>query len=164
MIKFTSVTEKNDLDQIETMAEVIWHEHYTPIIGKEQVVYMLDKFQSTDSMKVQIENGYTYIMITKNEDPIGYLAYEKRQNALFLSKIYLLKNERGKGFGRLAMNHIFESAKGKGCSSVQLTVNRFNQNSISAYQRIGFEKRGEVVQDIGNGFVMDDYIMEKSLM
>ena len=55
MIKFTSVTGKNDLDQIETMAEVIWHEHYTPIIGKEQVVYMLDKFQSTDSMKVQIE-------------------------------------------------------------------------------------------------------------
>ncbi|MCA0933642.1 GNAT family N-acetyltransferase [Lutimonas saemankumensis] len=164
MIKFKSVIKNKDLEIIERMAEVIWYEHYTPIIGKEQVDYMLEKFQSAKSMREQIEKGYTYITIKKNKNSIGYLAYEQRQDTLFLSKIYLLKNERGKGFGKLAMNHIFQTARGKGCNSVRLTVNRFNQNSISAYQRIGFEKRGEVVQDIGNGFVMDDYIMEKSLM
>ena len=163
MIRFTLVTHKKDLELIERMAEEIWREHYTPIIGNEQVEYMLDKFQSAQSMQKQIEEGYTYILINSDQEALGYLAYEKRDNALFLSKIYLLKRVRGKGYGKLAMHHVFESAKDLGCRSIRLTVNRFNLNSIMAYERIGFEKKGEVVQDIGNGFVMDDYVMEKEL-
>jgi hypothetical protein len=32
-----------------------------------------------------------------------------------------------------------------------------------AYQKIGFEIIEELVIDIGNGFIMDDYKMEKSI-
>ena len=161
MINFHEVKGVSDLTLIENMANTIWHEHYTPIIGAEQVTYMLDKFQSSNTMQEQIDKGYQYFLINFNDNAVGYLSFEKRENALFLSKIYLLKNERGKGIGRTAMEFVISAAKGLSCTKVALTVNRFNQNSIRAYESAGFEKKGELVQDIGNGFVMDDYLMEK---
>jgi len=161
MINFHEVKGVSDLTLIENMANTIWHEHYTPIIGAEQVTYMLDKFQSANTMQEQIDKGYQYFLINFNDNAVGYLSFEKRENALFLSKIYLLKNERGKGIGRTAMEFVISAAKGLSCTKVALTVNRFNQNSIRAYESAGFEKKGELVQDIGNGFVMDDYLMEK---
>lgn len=163
MINFHEVNSDSDLEQIENMAITIWHEHYTPIIGKEQVIYMLDKFQSVIAMRDQIDMGYQYFIINFNDNPVGYLSFERRIDALFLSKIYLLKRKRGKGIGRTAMEFVISAAKGLNCVKVALTVNRFNQNSIRAYESAGFEKKGELVQDIGNGFVMDDYLMEKAI-
>ena len=163
MINFHDVKSDGDLEKIEIMAHTIWHEHYTPIIGTEQVNYMLDKFQSVKSMRDQINLGYQYFLINLNENAVGYLSFEKREQALFLSKIYLLKEKRGLGIGRKAMEFVTSAAKGLSCEKVTLTVNRFNQNSIKAYKRAGFEKKGELVQDIGNGFVMDDYLMEKKV-
>ncbi len=163
MINFQEVKGDRDLERIESMANIIWHEHYTPIIGAKQVKYMLDKFQSVGTMKGQIEKGYQYFLINSNENVVGYLSFEMREKSLFLSKIYLLKNERGKGIGRKAMQFVFSIAKGLSCKKVSLTVNRFNQNSIRAYESAGFDIKGELVQDIGNGFVMDDYLMEKTV-
>lgn len=163
MINFHEVKSDSNLVLIENMANTIWHEHYTPIIGTEQVNYMLDKFQSVSTMRDQINQGYQYFLINFNDNAVGYLSFEKRENVLFLSKIYLLKSERGKGIGRKAMEFVTSLARGSNCIKVALTVNRFNQNSIRAYESAGFEKKGELVQDIGNGFVMDDYLMEKTI-
>ncbi len=161
MINFKSVHKDQELTLIEEMAHVIWHEHYTPIIGAEQVVYMLKKFQTADAMSAQISKGYHYFLILNDKKPVGYLSFEKRKDALFLSKIYLLKSERGKGFGRKAMLFVEARAKENDCSKVSLTVNKHNLNSIKAYESAGFVNTGAVVQDIGMGFVMDDYHMEK---
>jgi len=163
MINFHEVKSDSNLVLIENMANTIWHEHYTPIIGTEQVIYMLDKFQSVSTMRDQINQGYQYFLINFNDNAVGYLSFEKRENILFLSKIYLLKSERGKGIGRKAMEFVTSVSKGSKCTKVALTVNRFNRNSIRAYESAGFEKKGELVQDIGNGFVMDDYLMEKTI-
>lgn len=161
MIQFQEAYNKQQLDLIENLADVIWHEHYTPIIGKDQVLYMLDKFQSTDTMLEQIKSGYRYYSIEQNNVVVGYLSYEKRDRTLFLSKIYLLKELRGKGIGRQAINFVMQVAKKLNCNKVGLTVNRFNVDSIKAYKKAGFIIAGELVQDIGNGYVMDDYLMEK---
>ena len=163
MINFHEVKSDSDLLLIESMANTIWHEHYTPIIGHEQVVYMLDKFQSVNTMKAQIDAGYHYFTINKDDKSIGYLSFNKRNKELFLSKIYVLKELRGKGIGKKAMTFVLDMAKGLDCMKVSLTVNKFNHNSIRAYESIGFINKQELVQDIGGGFVMDDYVMEKSL-
>lgn len=163
MIIFKEVKSESDLILVEKMAHDIWHEHYTPIIGQDQVIYMLNKYQSVSSMQDQIDSGYRYFLIYAKEQPVGYLSYELRGRSLFLSKIYLLKEERGKGIGRSSMEFVANTARGLECDKVSLTVNRFNKKSIQAYESAGFEKKGELVQDIGNGFVMDDYAMEKSL-
>ncbi len=163
MISFWEVKNHSDLGKIEIMASTIWHEHYTPIIGKEQVLYMLDKFQSSGTMKDQIDKGYQYFMITFESENVGYLSFEKREKDLFLSKIYVLKEFRGKGIGKKAMKFVTEVAESLNCEKVSLTVNKFNFNAIKAYEKAGFLKKGALVQDIGNGFVMDDYLMEKTI-
>lgn len=161
MISFKSVSKNQELILIEEMAHVIWHEHYTAIIGAEQVAYMLKKFQTAEAMAAQISKGYQYFLILEEEKPVGYLSYEKRKDALFLSKIYLLKSSRGKGYGRKAMRFVEARARENQCVKISLTVNKYNLNSIKAYERAGFLNTGAIVQDIGKGFVMDDYQMEK---
>ena len=163
MINFYEVKSDRDLLLIEGMAHTIWHEHYTPIIGTEQVKYMLDKFQSVKTMKAQIDAGYHYFTICQDDQAFGYLSFNKRNEELFLSKIYVLKEARGKGIGKKAMNFVLDTARGIGCEKVSLTVNKYNHNSIKAYERIGFINKKELVQDIGGGFVMDDYLMEKQV-
>ena len=44
-----------------------------------------------------------------------------------------------------------------------LTVNKGNTDSIAVYLKSGFVVREEAVFDIGSGYVMDDYVMEKRL-
>ena len=163
MISFKAATSARELLQIEKMAHTIWHEHYTPIIGVEQVVYMLDKFQSVACMAEQIKSGYQYFLINQTKTPVGYLSFIKRGEELFLSKVYILKSARWLGIGKTAFKFIETKATEYHCKKISLTVNRNNHNSIKAYESAGFQNTGELVQDIGHGFVMDDYSMEKLL-
>jgi len=163
MINFKAAASAEELLQIEEMAKVIWYEHYTPIIGVEQVAYMLDKFQSIASMSEQIKSGYQYFLIKQTKIPVGYLSFIKRDKELFLSKVYILKELRGHGIGKRAFEFIETKAKEIHCNKIGLTVNRNNFNSIKAYEKAGFQSTGELIQDIGHGYVMDDYCMEKIL-
>lgn len=158
---FKPVTSKTELSTVEEMARVIWREHYIPIIGAEQVSYMLDKFQSVESMSDQIRQGYEYFLIIKEDQNVGYLSFVKRDDFLFLSKIYVLKSFRRQGVGLAAMDFVEKSAIERNCLKVSLTVNKNNSNSIRAYEKAGFLKRESIVTDIGAGFVMDDYKFEK---
>ena len=162
-IQFHAARQEQDLELIEQLAAVIWEEHYTPIIGADQVRYMLDKFQSAAAMLRQIGEGYEYFIIMEKENPVGYLAYEKRGSDLFLSKIYVLKEHRGKKIGKRAMEFVESRASAMGCSRISLTVNKNNDRSLDAYRSMGFLQEGAAVMDIGNGFVMDDYLLYKPL-
>jgi len=148
---------------IEQLGDTIWREHYTSIIGIEQVEYMLNKFQTAKVIEFQVSDGYEYYLILKNEQPVGYLSIKKDNGALFLSKLYVLQKLRGHGLGKLAMNFVKNRANALDCNKIKLTVNKYNTNSISVYEKIGFNKTGAVVMDIGNGFIMDDYTMEKEI-
>lgn len=165
MTKFKPATTHSDFELISKLAKDIWTEHYTPIIGIDQVNYMLEKFQSENAVKNQVLNDeYKYFIISNMEFPIGYLSIKKEDSSLFLSKIYIAKTSRGQGIGKTSMNFIEEQATLLNCEKIYLTVNKHNSNSIKAYQKIGFKKIKELVMDIGNGYVMDDYKMEKSLI
>lgn len=163
MIKIGLATSNKQLKHIQSLADTIWREHYTPIIGNEQVDYMLDKYQSASAMKSQIEEGYSYYLVHKNEELVGYFSIQKRGDSMFLSKLYLLKSNRGQGLGKAAMDYINQQAKAMDCSRITLTVNRHNKNTIRAYGALGFSNIGEQVMDIGKGYVMDDYLLEKKL-
>ena len=94
---------------------------------------------------------------------VGYTAVSASGGKLFISKLYLLKENRGRGFGTHALDLLFDLARGEGLSSVYLTVNKYNDRAIRTYESNGFEKVQSIVTDIGEGFVMDDYVMEKTL-
>ncbi len=163
MIEIITATNKSDYKIISKLAKEIWEEHYTPIIGVEQVEYMLNKFQSEAAIENQIEEGYQYSTVYFDGIPVGYLSIIKKEDSLFLSKIYILSSERGKGIGKFTMEFVQEKAIEFELSSITLTVNINNFNSIKAYEKMGFKNAGKLVADIGNGFVMDDFLFEKIL-
>jgi len=98
-----TVSAENQIEIIAGLADEIWNEHFTPIIGKAQVDFMLEKFQSKKAITEQIENGFLYFLIKNNNDYIGYLGVLPKENQLFLSKLYITSAERGKGHGRHAI-------------------------------------------------------------
>lgn len=127
---------------------------------------MVDKFQSEQAITSQIKSGgYTYYMITLDKNLIGYFALKEEQTeqSLFLSKLYLSKDYRGYGIASKVFAFIDDLCRLKGYHKIWLTVNRFNDNTIKVYETKGFIKVRTQVADIGNGFVMDDFIMEKPI-
>jgi len=161
LIKTASNT--NDIKIIEQLANIIWNEHFTAIIGKAQVDYMLHKFQSRESIAEQIKQGFLYFLMQKDHKYIGYMGILANEDELLLSKLYILCSARQKGYGKKALSFIEQLAIKKGINKITLTVNKYNTSTIKIYEKSGFENINSVVKDIGNGFVMDDYIMVKKL-
>ncbi len=160
---------KSDLDVtfIASAAKEIWEEHFTSIIGSAQTAYMLQTFQSESAISEQLRSGlWKYFVIEHNCVHLGYTAliFPKNSCDLRLSKFYLYKKYRGQGFGRLALNQIEQIAYTEGRTAIVLSVNRHNTSSIKAYQAFGFYIEKEEVNNIGQGFVMDDYVMRKELL
>ncbi|WP_298494875.1 GNAT family N-acetyltransferase [uncultured Algibacter sp.] len=163
MIEITKATTFNSYLKIETLADIIWREHYIPIVGKPQIDYMLEKFQTAKAIEKQVIEGFEYFTLFYNKTAVGYIAIKPETNALFLSKIYVLSSYRGKKVGKAAIHFIENKAKSYQLNSIRLTVNIHNTNSIKAYETLGFKNKGSVVADIGNGFVMDDFEMVKQI-
>ncbi|MCD8378646.1 MAG: GNAT family N-acetyltransferase, partial [Candidatus Gastranaerophilales bacterium] len=115
-------------------------------------------FQSVESITNQIRNeNYSYFLIKDDGRTIGYTGIADKGDYIFLSKLYIYKHYRSKGFGYKAFEFIKNIASSK---PIRLTVNKYNADTIAAYKKWGFKTIDAVVTDIGGGFVMDDYIME----
>ena len=160
-MRIIEVKDKRQVETVASLAEEIWKQHFTPIIGKEQVDYMLNKFQSVPAIKTQLKEGYQYYLFDNAKGYFGYTAVQPRGKELFLSKLYIKKSRRGKGYGRQALAFIESLAAMLDKSLVSLTVNRNNISTIKVYEKLGYKVSGELVKDIGGGFVMDDYTMYK---
>ncbi|RXJ72853.1 GNAT family N-acetyltransferase [Veronia nyctiphanis] len=159
-LHFENVASTEQIHQVFELANIIWTEHYTPIIGADQVEYMLGHFHSKEVITDEVTTGLThYFLMVSDDKPVGYLGVKLSEDDLFLSKIYLLSSERGNGFGRKAIDFIKDMAKEYHKKSIVLTVNKYNTNTIKAYQACGFDIVEEICADIGRGYVMDDYRM-----
>jgi ribosomal protein S18 acetylase RimI-like enzyme len=167
IFKITTAKSLEDAQQIAILAKDIWEEHYTPIIGVDQVKYMLNKFQSVSKVYEDISSSeYIYYVAYCGEGKMaGYcgIKSDKASEGIFLSKLYVNSNFRGMGLSKRFLNVIIEKAEAEGYDHIWLTVNKNNNNSIAAYKKMGFAVVEEMVSDIGNGFVMDDYKMRLEL-
>jgi len=149
-----------EINIVADLASTIWNEYYVPIIGQEQVNYMVASFQSVEAIEQQIRTEHQeYYLIFHLAEPSGYISIKPAGNELFLSKFYILKEKRGTGLGKAGLNFITNRAKELEANAITLTVNKNNINSINAYIKLGFKNTGSVVTEIGAGFVMDDYTM-----
>ncbi len=161
MIEVKKVTNIRDLAQLTSE---IWHEYWVEILSPEQINYMVEKFQSEKAITQQIaEENYTYFYIEQNNIIAGYIGLSKKEDYLFLSKLYIKKEFRHQGIGTQVFEFIKDFALKNNYKKIILTVNKYNSNTIKAYNKWGFKEIDSVVTDIGNGFVMDDYIMEYTL-
>ena len=147
--------------KLSELSNIIWHEFFPSILTIEQIDYMVNKFQSYDAMKKQIDDGYEYYLLNLNDTYIGYIGIKKEEDKLFISKIYLLKEYRGKHLIKYVFEFFDEISDKYNLSLQYMTVNKYNSHAIDVYKRFNFIITDDVVTDIGQGFVMDDYIMTK---
>ncbi|PXA04446.1 GNAT family N-acetyltransferase [Coraliomargarita sinensis] len=158
-MKLAAVTTAEEIDCIARLAETCWKHHYIPIIGEAQVDYMLRQYQSTESIREQIAAGRKYAIIRESDgEPLGYLGYDLCEEHLFLSKLYVLPSTQRRGVGKWALDKLCQ--RYPECR-IRLTVNKQNHSAIKFYAQNDFAMSGPVVTDIGHGFVMDDWKMEK---
>ncbi|MFC4219471.1 GNAT family N-acetyltransferase [Flagellimonas marina] len=164
MISTVPVRSKSDIKTVASLARTIWTEHYTPIIGLGQVNYMLNRFQSAKAIQDQLEKEIAYYLLQFKEEFVGYFSFDIDEDFLFLSKLYVLKSARGNGIAKTAITFMESYSRERGIPKIRLTVNKYNSNSIKAYEKMGFVNVDSIIQDIGNGYVMDDYVLEKDIL
>jgi GNAT superfamily N-acetyltransferase len=123
---------------------------------------MLNHFYSCASLEKQLETNQVFLLFSIENEYVGYASYELNfdgSNKTKLHKLYMLPNLQGKGFGKLAVNEVLSIASKNKNLGVVLNVNKYN-SAIQFYSKIGFSIIDSVVINIGNGYIMDDYVME----
>lgn len=162
-ITFQRASSEQHIQDIAALAQVIWEEHFTPIIGRDQVAYMLNKFQSAPPIREQIQSGTAYYIVQHNHTAVGYTALIDNTPKTMISKLYILASARRTGAGKATLDFIEARSRSQQHQIVWLTVNKDNAQPIAWYKRQGFRIIDSVKKPIGDGFFMDDYIMEKAL-
>lgn len=152
----------DDIPAIQDLASRIWRQHYPGIITHGQIDFMLEKMYAPEVMQGEMRNkGYRYVLALRDEEAVGFMAYvfERAEQAVKLSKLYLLPSLHGRGIGRSMLQYVRDDALRMGAHSVYLFVNIRNRKAVAAYERFGFRREADVVTDIGSGFVMEDHRM-----
>jgi len=152
-----------DIPAIQKIAHDTWPSTYGDIISMEQIHFMLDWMYSTASLEEQFNKGHAFFMAELDDVPHGFASISEEGDRLFkLNKLYVLPSTQKTGAGKALLQTAIDYAKGLGGKQLQLQVNRHN-NAKNFYLKHGFTIIREFDFDIGNGYTMDDYVMELSL-
>jgi ribosomal protein S18 acetylase RimI-like enzyme len=174
---FVNVTSENKtqivrakeehLPAISELAGVIWRACYPAIITHAQIDYMLARMYSLDVLREEIRSqGIHYDQLLVDGKPAGFASYgpTAQPGVMKLHKLYLLPEMHGRGLGSRLLRHVEREIRAGAGRRLILSVNKRNTKAIAAYRRNGFVIAESVVTDIGNDFVMDDYVMAKELI
>ncbi|MFN3382787.1 MAG: GNAT family N-acetyltransferase [Runella zeae] len=160
------VASEEHLSEINRIAHETWPSTFGEILSPKQISYMLEWMYSMDSLKQQItEKGHVFLLAKDETGFLGYASYELHYQALHktkIHKIYLLPASQGKGVGAALIAQIRARATQHNDLSLLLNVNRYNK-AVGFYEKVGFQIVGSEDIDIGDGFLMQDFIMEKPL-
>ena len=157
------VFSEADIRRLTKVAREVWREANTAFCTPEQVEYMIEKFQSFEAISGQLVHGYRYFLIEEDGEILGYFGVQPQDERLFLSKFYILKQNRGRGLFSVGLDYMCALSREGEMGAIYLTVNRNNSHAYEVYLAKGFKVIAEECADIGFGFVMDDYIMEKEV-
>lgn len=162
------VIQKEQLHHVAELAQIIWPVAYCDIISKEQLNYMLDKFYSIESLVHQQELLKHEFLLVFNDDnkPIAYASFgnssEDNSSFVKLHKLYVLPECQGNGIGKSIIDFLESQMKREKKTLLRLNVNRKNI-AVDFYKKSGFEIIGVEDIDIGNGYFMNDFVMEKKI-
>ena len=87
-----------------------------------------------------------------------------KEDYILLSKLYIHHDFRGKGVAWSLFDEAAALCRWEyGYTKIRLTVNKNNDTAIAAYHKMGFKTIDSVKVDVGEGFFMDDHVMEITL-
>lgn len=154
-----------DTDIIIKIAEDTWWPTYSPILAKEQIVFMLGEIYASEKINHQLETGeQAFLLLTEGNDAVAFAAYSPREedhNIYKLHKLYCLPQTQGKGYGKILINAVIKEVLKAGKHTLDLNVNRYNK-ALTFYEKMGFAIAYE--EDIAIGpYWMNDFVMRKQL-
>jgi len=153
-----------DVPAISALAREIWQATYPGIITQEQIDFMLEQRYGHERLYDDLEDLHKWLDQAFFEGRrIGFAFSEVYKGEFKLDKPYIHPDVQRQGVGGQLIAHVAARAKREGYPCVVLQVNKRNVNAINSYKKYGFEVRELTVDDIGQGYVMDDYVMEKKL-
>ena len=152
-----------DVSLIRDLAYKIWPTAYSHILTQGQIDYMLNKMYNENILLEQVQNKIEFVIVYDETQPVGFASFGLEKPGTYkLHKIYVLPSQQGKGTGRFMLDEIEKTIVGRGAFSLLLNVNRQNK-AKSFYEKLGFTVIREEDIDIGDGYFMNDYVMEKKL-
>ena len=154
------------LAEISALAAVIWRAHYPGIITPDQIDYMLKRMYDVEVLRGELESGVTWFRALADDTMRGFASVGPTESAIGfkLHKLYVHPGWQRHGLGSALLKECEATARACGVTALMLNVNKRNERAIAAYLKSGFTIRESIVADIGGGFVMDDYVMVKSLV
>lgn len=158
--------KEDDLVVVQSIGTTTYGPTYTHLLGQEQVDYMLNKFYSREALLAQFIEGHTFLIAQEGSKDIGFVSYsiaDHDKHIFKLHKLYVLPEAHGKGLGKFLINEVVNNAREAGGLKLQLNVNRYNK-AKDFYEKAGFKIKETVDIEIGNGFFMNDYVMEISIV
>lgn len=159
------IQTEQDIDTVARMAGEIWRQHFGGMFSEAQLSVMIDSTQSKQAIAAQISHGYEYFFVHHQQRVVGYMAYriDTDKNELFLSKLYLHADHRGRGIGRKVVAELERLCAESNIERLTLTVYNGNTSSIRAYENWGFETKGMIKREFAEDLVFDDYLMQKQI-
>jgi ribosomal protein S18 acetylase RimI-like enzyme len=154
--------KEEDIESIQQLASKTWPDAYGAIISAGQIKYMLDKMYNKGELLSQLEQGHVFLIAEEDDKDLGFAGFsvtDSKEHIYKLHKLYVLPETHGKGVGKLLINEVVNLVRGAGGKFLQLNVNRDNK-ATEFYKKAGFIIKETVDLDIGNGFLMNDYVME----
>lgn len=166
-IRFEKLSQLQQLVRVRKIASCIWPETFCSILSPEQIAYMMEMMYAPSVMEEEMKKGIHFtLLLTPEGEDAGYMVTgpaPEEEGAFMLHKLYLLSRYHGKGWGSAMLRYVEKMGKERGYRKLTLHVNRKNIRAYKCYCRNGFTVERELCTPIGNGFVMDDFIMTKPL-
>lgn len=154
-----------DLPLVREIGTQTYRATYPFILGEEQVQYMLDKFYTPDALAGQMQQGHIFWLCFLDAIPAAFASFSRTQalkQTWHLQKLYILPTMQGKGVGRALLTKVADYCRDAGAQRLQLNVNRYNK-AKDFYEKLGFRVTREEDIPIGQGYFMNDYVMELDL-
>ncbi len=154
-----------DLIHVQSIAHRTWPETFKDVLSPAQIDYMLGWMYDLKNLEKQHNEGHQFFIAEEENENLGFTGIEVNNEPEItkIHKIYILPTAQGKGIGKKFLSNIKDIAKANDQKSLLLNVNKYNQGAIAFYEYLGFVNIRAEVNDIGNGYVMDDYVFELKL-
>ena len=155
----------SDIDTIRDLMYQVWPQTYAAIIPQEQINYMIEWMYSRASLEQQIKEGHHYWIVEVNNNPCGYGSFSRTDSShtYKIHKLYIIEDQQHAGLGTALLEMFLQIIRSDHGKFVQLQVNRENSKAFHFYQKHGFQIWKTVDFDIGNGYSMNDFVLQKNL-
>ena len=158
--------DKQHIPTIRTLAQEFWPIAFAAILSEQQIAYMMEMMYSPTALEKQMSKGHQFAIAIKNSEKVGYMSYEincNNSNKTKIHKLYISPHYQRMGIGKAMVDFVAQQALQANNSALFLNVNKYNNKAISFYNKHHFQLVKEEEIDIGDGFIMDDYVFELTL-